>query len=330
MTPITRTTRLLAAVTACLLAAACGGASTEEPTKDYRTRLQLGTGSTGGTYYPLGGEIATMLGDTVKADGFGVSAVETGASVENMAKIGSGELQLGMTLNGTAAAALNGKGTFEGKQIENFGFVAQLYPEVLHVVTLKSSGIDSIKDLAGKKVAIGPPGSGTNIISRQVLAAHGIEEGEYQPYQEDFGVAAKKLQDGNIAANFAVLGSPAAGVDQLQATTKKVKYLDVEKSARMQLGRDTFYSAHTIPADTYPWLGREVRTIAASSILVASTNQVDKKLGYRITRSLMENADQISHQQGEHLTKENALVGRLDLPLHPGAKKYYQEQGVLD
>ncbi len=302
----------------------------QEPTKDYRTKLQLGTGSTGGTYYPLGGEIATMLSDTVKTDGFGVSAVETGASVENMAKIGTGELQLGMTLNGTAVAALNGEATFEGKQIENFGFVAQLYPEVLHVVTLKSSGIDSVKDLKGKKVAIGPPGSGTNIISRKVLAAHGIEEGDYQPFQEDFGVAAKKLQNGNVAASFAVLGSPAASVDQLQATTKEVRYLDIEGAARKQLDQDTFYGTHTIPADAYPWLGREVNTIAARSILVASTNQVDKDLGYRITESLLENSDRISHQQGRYITQKDALVGRLDLPLHPGAKKYYEQQGALD
>lgn len=325
-----RTTRLLPAVAACLLVAGCGGTSMPEPTKDYRTKLQLGTGSTGGTYYPLGGEIATMLSDTVSTEGFGVSAVETGASVENMAKIGTGELQLGMTLNGTAAAALKGEETFDGKQIENFGFVAQLYPEVLHVVTLDSSGIDAIKDLEGKKVAIGPPGSGTNIISRKVLAAHGIAEGEYQPFQEDFGVAAKKLQDGNIAANFAVLGSPAAGVDQLQATTKKVRYLDIEDEARKQLDRETFYGAHTIPADTYTWLGRDVETIAARSVLVASTNQVDKDLGYRITKALLENSDRISHQQGRYITEKNALVGRLDLPLHPGAKKYYAQQGALD
>src|SRR5699024_2875160 len=149
----------------------------------------MGTGSVGGTYYPLGGEIATMLTKNADVKDLNVSAVETGASVENMAKIGAGKLQLAMTINGTAREAYDGAGEFDGKTVDNFGFIGQIYPEVLHVVTLESSGIESISDLKGKKVAIGPPGSGTSIIAQKTLAAYGIEKGDYDAQQEDFGDA---------------------------------------------------------------------------------------------------------------------------------------------
>lgn len=333
MRRIGRTSGALAAAMVCLMVAACGGTSTggsEPAEEDFQTQLQMGTGSTGGTYYPLGGEMATMLSETIDTDGFGVSAVETGASAENMAKIGSGDLQLGMTINGTAIAAYEGEGPFEGKQIENFGYITQIYPEVLHVVTREATGVDSIEDLEGKKVAIGPPGSGTNIVARQVLAAHGLEEGDYDAYQEDFGVASTKLQDGNIAASIAILGSPAAGIDQLQATTNDVRYLEIDGEALKKLEADTAYGAYKIPTDAYSWLDEDVSTLAARAVLVASTNQVSEDIAYEITKSLVENSDQISHQQAKHMTAENALVGQEGLPLHPGAEKYYTEEGLLD
>lgn len=306
-----------------------GGQGSGEQT-DYQADLRLGTGSTGGTYYPLGGEMATLLSNNVDIEGFNVSSIESGASVENMAKIGNGEFQLGMTINGTAVEALEGQGEFDGRPIENFGFMTQIYPEVLHVVTLGRTGIESIEDLEGKKVAIGPSGSGTQIIARQVLSAYGIEQGDYQSFEEGFGDASGKLQDGNIHASFEVLGSPASGIDQLQASTGDVKYLEITGEQLNQIESDTFYNPYEIPADAFEWLDSPVQTISAYAVLVGSTNQVSPEAGYEITKTLLEKSDQISHPQAEHMTKENALKGRLDLPLHPGAEEYYSEEGMLE
>lgn len=323
-------TSLLALVSVCALIAACGSSSGSGK-GDYTTKLQMGTGSVGGTYYPLGGEIATMLTKNADVKDLNVSAVETGASVENMAKIGAGKLQLAMTINGTAREAYDGTGEFDGKTVENFGFIGQIYPEVLHVVTLESSGIESISDLKGKKVAIGPPGSGTSIIAQKTLAAYGIEKGDYDAQQEDFGDASDKLQNKNIDASFGVLGAPAADIDELQASTKDVRYLEIDGDALKKLtGDDSEYNSFKIPQDSYDWLDHDVQTIAASAVLVASTDQVSKETGYEITKTLFENNDKISHQQAEYTTKDRALTGRLGLPLHPGAKQYFEEEGLLD
>ena len=298
-------------------------------TADYRTNIQLGTGSTGGTYYPLGQEISNLLNAHVKVDGFNSSAVASGASVDNLAKIARGEMQLGLSVHLTAWNAVNGKGEFEGTPISNFGFMGHIYPEVMQIVTLKSNGIHSIADLKGKKIAIGPAGSGTQLAAKLVLEAYGIKDGDYEAFQEGFGDAKGKLQDGQIDASFGLLGLPTSSIDELQAQTNDVMYLPIEKEAMQYIEEHSQYKSFDIPADTYEWLDAPVSTISAFAVLVGSMTQVSEELGYEITKALFENAGQINHQQGKSITKENALLGSEGLPFHPGAKKYFREAGIL-
>lgn len=303
-----------------------GGAAKQD---DFRTDIQIGTGSTGGTYFPLGQEISNLLNANVKVDGFNSSAVASGASVDNLAKIGRGEMQMGMTVHLTALGAVNGKDDFEGTKVENFGFMGHIYPEVMQVVSLKSKGIQSIADLKGKKVAIGPAGSGTQFAAKLVLEAYGIKDGDYEAFQEGFGDAKGKLQDGVIDASFGLLGLPASSIDELQVQTKNVQYLPIEGDALKYVEDHSDYGAFEIPADTYTWLDKPVSTVSAYAVMVGSTNQISEELGYEITKAMFENAGQITHQQGSNLTKENALRGSEGLPLHPGAEKYFKEAGIL-
>lgn len=321
--------------------AACGGGGTQtegqaepEETKEassdnFKTNLQLGTGTTGGTYYPLGQEIANVWNDTVKVDGFNVSAVSTDSSIANLAGIGRGDLQLGMTVHVQAKEAYEGKADFEGAKIENFGFMGHIYPEVMQIVTLDSTGINSIADLKGKKVAIGPAGSGTQVAARMILEAAGLKEGDYQAFHEGFGDAKGKLQDGNIDASFALLGLPASSIDELQVLTKEVKYINIDEEILKKIEETSPYKKFEIPAGSYEWLKEPVNTISAFAILVGSTNEISEDLGYEITKSLIENSGQITHTQGKYITKENALLGSEGLPLHPGAEKYFKEVGIL-
>lgn len=136
------------------------------------TNLTMGTGSVGGVYYPLGGEMANLWTDNIDVEGFDVSSVESGASVENIAKIQSGKFQLGIAQNTTMINAVNEKGEFKGKTTDKVTVIGSLYPEALQVVTLDSTGIESIEDLKGKKVAIGPPGGATRKAAELVLKAY--------------------------------------------------------------------------------------------------------------------------------------------------------------
>ncbi len=290
--------------------------------------LLMGTGSQGGTYFPLGQEMANVWNRNIEH--VNVTSTESGASVENLAKIGNGEFDLGMSVHIPALDAYNGTGDFEGRKITNFAFVGFIYPEVLQVITREGTGIDSIADLKGKRVAIGPPGSGTQSIAKVVLEAYGIKDGDYTAYQEGFGDAKSKLQDGTIDASFGILGLPNAEIDELQVAVKDVKFLEISGNELKNIQEQSGYAPFVIPAGSYEWLEQDVATVSAYAILVANTDTVDEDLAYELAKVMIEKSSENTHPQAKHMTKENALLGSEGLPIHPGAEKYYREIGIME
>lgn len=183
---------------------------------------------------------------------------------------------------------------------------------------------------SGKKasIAIGPPGSETNSVSKIILAAYGVEDGDYQAFQEGFGDAADGIQDGNIDISVGVLGLPAGSIESLQATTGDVVMLGLSEEAIEEIEANSDYKRFTIPQDSYEFLDSDIETIAAYAILMGNTNTIDEELGYELARIMVEHAEEVTHAQGVHLTLENALNGAEGIPIHPGAKRYYEEQGL--
>ncbi len=304
----------------------------EEVATDDEVRLQMGTGSTGGTYYPLGGEMANVINDNIEDyEDFDISAVSSGASVDNLSQIFQGEMDLGMTVHLPAVDSLTGAGDFEGVEVDNFGFMGHIYPEVMQIAAPADAGIETISDLEGKSVAIGPPGSGTQAAATLILEAHGLEEGDYTALEEGFGDAAGRIQDGSLDASFGLLGLPAGSLDELSVNTDIV-LLSIEDDAMDYILENSGYAQFDIPADSYDQveLDGPVNAITAYAILVGSTDTIDEDLGYEITKALFENSESITHDQGQHLTKENAMNGSDGLPMHPGAERYFEEEGLLD
>jgi hypothetical protein len=302
------------------------GSDEGEDEGDFTTDLTFGTGGAAGTYFPLGTEYANLFEDNI--DGVSVNAIETGASVENLGQIFQGDMQLGLTQNDTAIAAINGEGDFEGVAIDNVGWMGKLYPEAAHVVTLEGTGVESIDQLEGKRVAVGPPGSGTRAVADAILAAYGIEEGDYEPFEEEFGDASSLLQDGNLDASIAVIGAPSGLLNEL-AATNDVRLLSVDESIANDVAAESNFEAYTMSADTYEFLDADVTTLSVFAALVGSTTQVSPDLGYEITKVVFENTGDITLPQGQLISIEEALVGLGDVPLHPGAERYFQEQGLL-
>lgn len=292
------------------------------------TNLTMGTGSVGGVYYPLGGEMANLFVDNIDVEGFDVSSVESGASVENIAKIQAGDFQLGIAQNTTMINAVNETGEFKGKTTDKVGVIGSLYPEALQVVTLDSTGIGSIEELKGKKVAIGPPGGATREAAELVLSAYGIEEGDYEAYEEGFGDAKGKLQNGTIDASFAVVGVPSSTTDELANATNEVKFLDIEGDALQEVLDNSQYEAYTVEPGTYEWQTEPVETVTAMALLLGSTEQISEDLAYQITKTLYEKSGDMTIEQASLITPDNALIGAGDLPLHPGTKKYFEEEGI--
>jgi uncharacterized protein len=293
---------------------------------DFTTSLTFGTGGAAGVYFPLGTEYANLFEQYI--DGVSVNAIETDASIENLGQISQGQMQIGLSQNDTAISAINGTGSFEGIALDNVGWIGKLYPEAAQVITLENSGFESIEDLAGQRIAVGAPGSGTRAVADAILSAYGIEEGDYEPFEEGFGDARSLLQDGNLDASISVLGTPSALLNEL-AATNDVKLLPVDASIADQIAAETDFETYTVTSEMYDFLDEDILTLSVFAAVVASTTQVSPDLGYELTRVIYEHADEISLPQGGLITLEEALVGQGDVPLHPGAERYFQEQGLL-
>lgn len=181
---------------------------------------------------------------------------------------------------------------------------------------------------SGKNIAIGPPASETNSVSKLILTAYGLEEGDYTSFQEGFGDAANGVQDGNIDISVGILGLPAGSIESLQASIGDVKMLELSDEAITYIEENSGYKRYTIPQDMYDFLDRDIETVTAYAILMANTNTISEELGYQLAKIMVENSGEITHAQGAHMTLDNALNGAEGLPIHPGAARYYEEQGL--
>lgn len=177
-------------------------------------------------------------------------------------------------------------------------------------------------------IAIGPPASETNNLSKIIFEAYGIDDGDFSEYQEGFGDAADGVQDGNIDISIGVLGLPAGSIESLQASVGDVKMLGLSDEAIQHIEENTGYMRHTIPQDTYDFLEEDIETVTAYAILIANTDTISEELGYELAKVMVENSSENTHAQAAQITLENALNGAEGLPIHPGAAKYYEEQGL--
>jgi uncharacterized protein len=322
----------------CIILSSCGLPKEEGNTEkgkekeeeDYRTYLLLGTSTPGGTYFPLGQEIAKVMQNNASVENLNVSAISTAASKENLARISLEELQLGMAIHIHVKEASKGEGDFDGAKVENLGFFGQLFPEIMHIVTLGDTGIHSINELKEKKIAIGEKESGTQSTAKKILEAHGLHDDDYVAIEKNFDEAKTMLQEGEVDALFSFLGMPDGSIEALQAETKDIKFLEITDEALEQLQKDTDFEPFMINDNGYTWLKQPISTVTAYAILVGSTTQIDEEVGYEITKALFDNASYITNAQGKTITKENALKGSKGIKLHPGAKKYFEEEGLLE
>jgi len=308
--------------------AGCGGNDSKggdqkgaSPEKKF---LNIGTGGTAGTYYPLGGAMAEILNKAIP--GMNASAQSTGATVANINMLKEGSIDMAIVQNDITFYAANGTEMFKDKKIDNLKVIAALYPETVQIVTLEKNGINSVNDFKGKRIAVGAVGSGAEANARQILEAYGITYDDIEEQYLSFGEAASALKDGNVDAAFLTAGYPTAAVQDI-ASQNKVKLIPVDAAqADSLVQKYPFYTKVLIPADVYAGLSQETPAVAVKAILVV-TDKVDEAFGYDITKAIFTNLDrlQASHAVGKMITKENAVEG-LPIELNAGAKKFFDEK----
>jgi len=294
-------------------------------------RFSLATGGVGGVYYPLGGAMAKIWMD--KIPGLIVTAEATGASVVNARLVHRGEAELALMQNDIAKYAFEGIEMFEAdKALGKLRGMAVLYPEVVQIVTLKETGIKTIADLKGKRVAVGAPGSGTEANARQILELYGFYDPTTKKYTGitpeflAFAPAAAALKDGKVDAAFLTAGIPTAAVIELAATANVVILPVDEDKAKALMERWPFYISLTIPMRTYKTLEEDVPTVSVMAMLVVNAD-VDADLVYRMLRALyLPDSLKLlcaTHVRGCDIDLRKALEG-MSIPLHPGAERFYQ------
>lgn len=298
-----------------LALAACGGSK----------QLTMLTGGTGGTYYPLGGEISNIISDQTDTK---VTPSTSNASAENIEALAEGEADIAFTQTDVMSNAADGINAFEGKAIDNVLAIGSLYPETIQIVTTKDSGITSVEDLKGKAVSVGAPGSGTYVNAEQILAAHGLDiETDIKAQKLDFDESTGGIQDGTIDAAFITAGTPTGSVEGLSATNE-ITIVPIAQDKIDELVKQfPYYAADTIPAGTYK-LESDVTTVAVLAML-AVTDSLSEDDVYEITKAIYENTSKITHAKGKLISLDTALNG-IGIDLHPGAEKYYKEKGLLD
>ncbi|HEX5795521.1 MAG TPA: TAXI family TRAP transporter solute-binding subunit [Geminicoccaceae bacterium] len=307
------------------------------------TFFRIGTGGVAGTYYPIGGLIADIIssppgarpcdkGGSCGVPGLVAIAQSSNGSVANVNAIKSGELESGFVQSDVAYWAYTGTGIFEDQgKVENLRAIANLYPESIHIVAREDAEIESVRDLAGKRVSLDEPGSGTLVDARIILEAFGLSEDDLEAQYIKPSPAVSMTGDAQLDAFFIVAGYPTASVVEL-ASGVGADLVPIDgPEVDALLERYQFFAKDLIPAGTYEGIDATPTVSVGAQWVVGA--EVDEELVYGITKALWhENARNLldnGHAKGQAITLETALDG-IGIPLHPGAERYYREVGLLD
>ncbi|SKC85651.1 TAXI family TRAP transporter solute-binding subunit [Maledivibacter halophilus] len=288
------------------------------------------TGGTGGTYYPVGTIFTTLwnekLGEKVQA-----SVQSSGGSVENLNMLKEGEAQLGIAMANLTLFAYNGEQRFKDNKFEDVRFVTALWPDVTQFVVTEKSGINSVKDIKGKRFSVGSAGSGTEYSTKLILETiGGLTDEDFGSEHLGYSEASSAIQNSQIDGMNAEGGLPTSAVSEIAASKTKIKLLEFSDSDYEKLHSIApYYGQFTVPKGLYRGIDKDIKTLGVKSTLICHAD-LDEDTVYELVKTLYENYESIvgSHKALEFMGLDQAIEGLPPVPLHPGAVKYYKEKGI--
>jgi hypothetical protein len=291
------------------------------------THLVIGSGNTGGVFYPLGGALAQVL--TKSGHGWQVTAEVTGGSVDNLKLVGGGKADLGLSMADAAWDAYSGQDKFAGRKLP-LRTLMVLYPNRMHVATVEGNGIAAMKDLDGKRVSVGSPGSATEVMALRVLDAYGLTD-KVKRERLSVNEAVNAIRDRKIDAFFWAGGVPTAAITDLAATPgTTLKLLDHgDAVTAMNTRHGALYSGAMLPKAAYPGLARDVSMANVWNVLVANAAMSDDT-AYAIVKTVFERKPELVavHKEFATLALEWQTRGASPIPYHPGAIRWFAEKGL--
>jgi hypothetical protein len=307
---------------AAILAAACAVSAQAQ-------NISIGTGGTGGVYYPLGGGMAAALSKYVP--GMQATAEVTGGSVANLQLIGTGKPYIALTMADATLDAYKGQDKFTGKAVPVRTLMV-LYPNRMHVVSIEATGIKKMADLKGKRVSTGSGGSATEVMAFRVIEAAGLDK-DRDMKRERLGVAesVNALKDRKIDAFFWVGGLPTAAVTDLAntpgVTIQMIDHADLVPAMNKKYGN--LYVKDVIGKDVYKGMKADNHQATVMNLLVAHEG-MDEKTAYNVVKTIFEKREELirAHKEAASIKLENQKAEASSVPWHPGAVKYFAERGV--
>src|SRR5690242_4495292 len=304
--------------------------------------FRIGAAATSGTFFEIGGVVASAIskppgsppcdrGKNCGVPGLIAVALATQGSVENLRMIAADQIESGIAQSDIAGWAYAGTGIFAADgPMKGLRAIANLFPEDVQIVVRDDSPIQSVADLKGRRISLGQMGSGTLADARVILAAAGLSEKDVAAEYLRPGVAAANMTEGALDGFFLIGGTPVPVIRAL-ASTIPVRLVPIDDEVLAKLKKSsTSYRRSVVPAGTYPGIDVEIPSIGFNALWIVSADESDDLI-YAITKALWNEASRrllAAHNPiGKQVRLEDAIEG-LTVPLHPGARRYYQEAGL--
>ena len=287
--------------------------------------LRFVTGGESGTYYAFGTVLANYATNNA---GVSITALSGNGSQANVQALEDNEAELAFCQGDVLAYAYNGERLFDGAAYEGFSVVAALYDETVQIVTCDPD-IKTVEDLKGKTVSVGATGSGVYFNAVDVLEAYGLDvDSDISAVYQDFGDSTDSLKDNKIDAAFVVAGAPTTSITDL-STSKQAYLVSMDEEHVNKLTASSpYYSATTIPANTYDGVTTDTTTVSVQAVIIAN-DSVSEDAVYNFVKSIFDgakdNAD--AHAKYAEINLEKATSINT-VPYHAGAAKYFEEQGA--
>ncbi len=294
-----------------------------------RRYVSIAAGWVTGAYFPMAGAISRIAWKHLKEKGIKVTAESSGASVANAKLIGLGDTDFAILQNDIASYAHYGKKPIFKKPIANLLGVCTLFPEHVQVIARKDSGIKTIADLKGKKVAIGPVGSGTAENAKQILEAYGVNIKDLAKSEQlTASQSSDYIKDGRLdAAFFTVAVGAAVIMDTALIVDTDIVPIEGPEVDKL-IKKFPFYAKQIVPAKTYKGNDADINTVSVMAMLSVRAD-LEEDIVYSILSAIYSDLAQLrkAHSKFKNISMETGLVG-MSVPLHPGAAKYFKEKGV--
>ena len=319
--------QLLMVTAVSTLLVACGDDKKDATAADNNTLetryVTIATGGSSGPYNIIGTTLGQIYSKTYDVN---AKAQSTGASIQNVNLVNQGKAEMALTMSDVLSQAIAGEGSFPEK-VENVAQVAALYPNYVQIVTSKKTGIKTMDDLKGKRVAVGDLNSGTEMNARALLQGHNITYDDLKIDYLGFSEAVDALRGGKIDAAVLTSGLPNASIMELEQGFD-LQLVEIRKPMVDEISKDqAYFLSEEIPAGTYG-NAEPIPTAIIVNALVARKDLSEDDV-YKLTKTFFESLNDLSnsHQAAKGITLEDAQKG-LVAPLHPGAQKYYDEQSA--